>query len=302
LQVGDQLLGVLAVYHDRPLDRNAIDLLTLFARHAGTAIQEANLFHLATEQTARLEAVNAELNRANQHKSEFLANISHELRTPLNSILGFSQLLLEGEEGALTPEQRQDVDVIRQNGQHLLELINDLLDISKLEAGKAQLHRGELDVPDLVQECVDAVSSLAKTKALGLKFGVEPDLGLLFGDRAKIKQILLNLLGNALKFTEVGLVELRAYREGNDLCFEVRDTGIGVPLEDRQRIFDSFQQGRSGMSGKYQGTGLGLAISRRLVEMHGGRLWVQSEVGKGSIFSFTIPQRSLPEALELPAA
>ncbi len=164
LVVSDQLLGVLAVYHRRPLDRNTIELLTLFAQHAATAIQEAHLFHLATEQTARLTALNVELQRANQVKAEFLANMSHELRTPLNSILGFSQLLLEGDGGALTGDQRQDVDIIAQNGQHLLALINDLLDISKLEAGKAQLHRGEVEVEPLISECVDSVSSLAKTK------------------------------------------------------------------------------------------------------------------------------------------
>ncbi|HXO59374.1 MAG TPA: GAF domain-containing protein, partial [Candidatus Acidoferrum sp.] len=164
LVVGEQLLGVLAVYHRRPLDRNTIELLTLFAQHAATAIQEAHLFHLATEQTARLTALNVELQRANQHKAEFLANMSHELRTPLNSILGFSQLLLEGDGGVLTGDQRQDVDIIAQNGQHLLALINDLLDISKLEAGKAQLHRGEVEVEPLISECVESVRSLAKTK------------------------------------------------------------------------------------------------------------------------------------------
>src|SRR5919108_269790 len=177
LVVGDQLLGVLAVYQRRPLDRNTIELLTLFAQHAATAIQEAQLFHLATEQTARLAAVNAELQRANQHKAEFLANMSHELRTPLNSILGFSQLLLEGDGGLLTRDQGQDVDIIVQNGQHLLALINDLLDISKLEAGKAQLHRGEVDVEALVSECVENVSSLAKTKGLDLAFTVGDSVG-----------------------------------------------------------------------------------------------------------------------------
>src|ERR671936_1439230 len=202
LAVGDQLLGVLAIYHRRPLDRNTVELLTLFAQHAATAIQEAHLFHLATEQTARLTALNTELQRANQHKAEFLANMSHELRTPLNFILGFSQLLLEGDGGVLTRDQRQDVDIIVQNGQHLLALINDLLDISKLEAGKAQLHRGEVDVEALVSECVENVSSLAKTKNLDLAFTVAENVGRAFADAPKLKQVLLNLLGNAIKFTE----------------------------------------------------------------------------------------------------
>ncbi len=302
LVVGEQLLGVLAVYHRRPLDRNTIELLTLFAQHAATAIQEAHLFHLATEQTGRLTVLNTELQRANQHKAEFLANMSHELRTPLNSILGFSQLLLEGDGGDLTKEQQQDVDIIAQNGRHLLALINDLLDISKLEAGKAQLYRGEVDVAALVNECVESVSSLAKTKQLELSATVAEDVGRVFADGAKLKQVLLNLLGNAIKFTEAGSVRVSAERRGAELQISVRDTGIGVPPDDAERIFESFQQGKSGISGKYQGTGLGLAISRQLVEMHGGRIWVKSTPGHGSTFSFTIPQRALPEAIELSSA
>jgi signal transduction histidine kinase len=300
--VGDQLLGVLAIYHQRALDRNTIELLTLFAQHAATAIQEAHLFHLATEQTARLGAVNAELQRANQHKAEFLANMSHELRTPLNSILGFSQLLIEGDGGVLTQDQRQDVDIIAQNGQHLLILINDLLDISKLEAGKAQLHRGEVDVEPLILECVESVRSLAKTKKLEMTAAVSPEVGRVFADGPKLKQVLLNLLGNAIKFTESGSVRISAERQGSELRVTVKDTGIGVPPEDRERIFESFQQGKSGISGKYQGTGLGLAISRRLVEMHGGRIWVKSAPGPGSTFTFTIPQRALPDAIERSSA
>src|ERR1700736_2911724 len=300
--VGDQLLGVLAIYHRRPLDRNTIELLTLFAQHAATAIQEAHLFHLATEQTARLGAVNAELERANQHKSEFLANMSHELRTPLNSILGFSQLLLEGDGGMLTHDQRQDVDIIAQNGQHLLILINDLLDISKLEAGKAQLNRGEVEVEPLISECIESVRSLAKNKKLELTASVSAEVGRVFADGPKLKQVLLNLLGNAIKFTETGSVRLTAERQGAELRVSVRDTGIGVPPEDAERIFESFQQGQSGISGKYQGTGLGLAISRRLGEMHGGRIWVKSTPGQGSNFTFTIPQRAVPEAMDLTTA
>jgi signal transduction histidine kinase len=302
LLVQDQLLGVLAVYHRRALDRNTVELLMLFAQHAATAIQEANLFHLSTEQTGRLEAVNAELNRANEHKAEFLANMSHELRTPLNSILGFSQLLLEGDGGPLHADQRQDVEIIAQNGRHLLMLINDLLDISKLEAGKAQLHRGAVDVLALVNECVESVSSLAREKKLALVSEVLPDVGDVFGDGPKIKQVLLNLLGNAIKFTDAGEVRLRVERQGADLRVSVTDTGIGVPPEDQERIFESFQQGRSGISGKYQGTGLGLAISRRLVEMHGGRIWLESSSEQGSVFTFTIPQRVVPDVAALPPA
>jgi signal transduction histidine kinase len=225
--------------------------------------------------------------------------MSHELRTPLNSILGFSQLLVEGDGGELTRDQRQDVDIIIQNGQHLLALINDLLDISKLEAGKAQLHRGEVEVESLIDECVENVGSLAKTKKLDLSFNVAENVGRIFADGPKLKQVLLNLLGNAIKFTESGSVRVTAERQGADVRISVRDTGIGVPAEDVERIFESFQQGQSGMSGKYQGTGLGLAICRQLVEMHGGRIWVRSTHGQGSTFIFTIPQRSVPNAIDL---
>src|SRR5438552_2069603 len=302
LVVGDQLLGVLAVYHRRQLDRHTIELPTLFPQHAATAIQEAHLFHLATEQTARLTALNVELQRANQHKAEFLANMSHELRTPLNSILGFSQLLLEGDGGVLSGDQRQDVDIITQNGQHLLALINDLLDISKLEAGKAQLHRGEVAAEPLILECVESGSSLAKPKNLDLSVSVSAEVGRVFADGPKLKQVLLNLLGNAIKFTETGSVRVTAERQGAELRVSVRDTGIGVPVEDTERIFESFTQGKSGISGKYQGTGLGLAICRQLVEMHGGRISVKSTPGQGSTFSFTIPQRALPDAIDLSSA
>src|SRR6202162_243114 len=302
LVVGEQLLGVLAGYHRRPLDRNTIELLNLFAQDRATAIQEAHLFHLATEQTARLTALNVELQRANQHKAEFLGNMSHELRTRLNSILGFSQLLLEGDGGVLTGDQRQDVHVIPQTGQHRLALINDLLNISKLEARKAQLHRGEVEVEPLISECVESVRSLAKNKKLELTANVSPEVGRVFADGPKLKQVLLNLLGNAIKFTETGSVRVTAERQGAELVISVRDTGIGVPPEDAERIFESFQQGQSGISGKYQGPGLGLAISRQLVEMHGGRIWVKSAAGQGSTFTFTIPQRAVPDAIDLSSA
>src|SRR3989454_3467944 len=183
--VGEQLLGVLAIYHRRPLDRNTIELLTLFAQHAATAIQEAHLFHLATEQTARLGAVNTELERANQHKAEFLANMSHELRTPLNSILGFSQLLLEGDGGILTRDQRQDVDIIAQNGQHLLVLINDLLDISKLEAGKTPVHRRGGRVLPVLSERAGSGSFPAQNKKLQLNPTDPPQGRPAFSDRPK---------------------------------------------------------------------------------------------------------------------
>ena len=154
----------------------------------------------------------------------------------------------------------------------------------------------------MISECVESVSSLAKNKKLELTATVSAEVGRVFADGPKLKQVLLNLLGNAIKFTETGSVRVTAERQGAELLISVRDTGIGVPFDDAERIFESFQQGQSGISGKYQGTGLGLAISRRLVEMHGGRIWVKSTPGQGSTFTFTIPQRAVPEVIDLTTA
>src|SRR2546429_369258 len=179
---------------------------------------------------------------------------------------------------------------------------NGLLEISMPEAGNAQLPRGEVDCDPLILECVESVSSLAKTNKLDLSASVSAEVVRVFADGPKLKQVLLNLLGNAIKFTETGSVRVTAERQGAELLIVVRDTGIGVPPDDAERIFESFQQGQSGISGKYQGTGLGLAISRRLVEMHGGRIWVKSTPGQGSTFTFTIPQRAVPEVIDLSTA
>jgi len=287
----DRLRGVLAVYGRTPLDRTAVEVFTAFAQHAAIALQDADLFHLTRRQSERLETANRELARANQHKSEFLANMSHELRTPLNSIIGFSQLLLDGGEGPLTAEQRQDLQIICSNGEHLLELINDLLDIAKIEAGRTELMRTRFALEPLVAETASLLRPLAREKDLALEYRVEPGLEDVVADRGRLRQVLVNLVGNAIKFTERGGVTVIAAADADPtgVRLTVRDTGVGISREDQDRIFESFQQGAARPVGRYQGTGLGLAISRHFVQLHGGRIWVESEVGKGSAFHFTLP-------------
>ncbi len=291
LLAGDRVLGVLALYGQAPFDRTAIEVFTAFAQHAAIAFQDAALFHLTRRQSKRLEAANRELAQANQHKSEFLANMSHELRTPLNSIIGFSQLLLEGGEGSLTAEQRQDLEIICANGEHLLELINDLLDITKIEAGRTELVRTLFPLEPLITETMNLLRPLAREKGLALEGEVGPGLEAVVADRGRVKQVLVNLVGNALKFTERGGVRVTANSDGDatGVLLSVRDTGVGIAPADRERIFDSFQQGAARPVGRYQGTGLGLAISKHYVELHGGRLWMESTVGEGSAFHFTLP-------------
>jgi signal transduction histidine kinase/putative methionine-R-sulfoxide reductase with GAF domain len=292
LLVGDRLVGVLALYDRLPLDWAAIEVFTAFAQHAAVALQEATLFQLTRQQSEHLEAANRELNRANRHKSEFLANMSHELRTPLNSIIGFSQLLLDGTEGPLTDEQRQDLQIVCTNGQHLLGLINDLLDLAKIESGHSELVRVAFNFGALVTETMNLLRPLARERSLSLEQETAPGLDMVTADRARVKQIIVNLVGNAVKFTEAGGITVTAHPDaaGTGLLVSVRDTGLGIAAADQARIFDSFQQGTQPALGRYQGTGLGLAISRHYVELHGGRIWVESKVGEGSTFYFTLPE------------
>jgi signal transduction histidine kinase/putative methionine-R-sulfoxide reductase with GAF domain len=292
LLVGDRLVGVLALYDRLPLDRSAIEVFTAFAQHAAVALQEATLFQITRQQSERLESANSELNRANRHKSEFLANMSHELRTPLNSIIGFSQLLLDGTEGPLTEEQRQDLQIVCTNGQHLLGLINDLLDLAKIESGHSELVRIAFNFGALVTETINLLKPLARERGLRLEQETAPGLDMVTADRGRVKQIIVNLVGNAVKFTEAGgvVVTARPDDAGTGLLVSVRDTGLGIAAADQTRIFESFQQGTLPAPGRYHGTGLGLTISRHYVELHGGRIWVESKVGEGSTFYFTLPE------------
>ena len=280
----DRIIGALVVRRKstgefRP---EVIELLKTFATQSALAIQNARLFREIEDKGRQIEA-------ANRHKSEFLANMSHELRTPLNAIIGFSEVLLDPSMQVTDEERVQFLTDVLSSGKHLLGLINEVLDLAKVEAGKMEL---QIE-PALLQDVIEAVSntmrSLAVKKSIDLRAECDERLGPISMDGSRIKQVLLNLVGNAVKFTpEAGKIWVRAAAENGQVQIEVSDTGPGIPPEDQQRIFLEFQQmGRD--AGKPQGTGLGLALAKKFVEMHGGKIWLESEMGKGSRFTFTLP-------------
>jgi signal transduction histidine kinase/CheY-like chemotaxis protein len=246
--------------------------------------------HELQEVNRRLKESNQELQRASQLKSEFLANVSHELRTPLNAIIGFSELLQEGSYGPINDEQREFVADINDSGKHLLSLINDILDLSKIEAGRMTLNREEFNLSSLVRECLTVIRPLALKKNLTLSWDLDEAPALAWADSGMIKQILYNLLANAVKFTpEGGQIELLCRSVGRDLVVSVSDTGIGIPREAQERVFSEFYQVDGSYSRRYQGTGLGLALVKRFAEMHGGEVSVKSTPDEGSTFTFRIP-------------
>lgn len=240
------------------------------------------------ERNRRLEEMNRELARANKVKSEFLAMMGHELKTPLHAIRGFSQLLLEEIDGKLNAKQREDVAAILKSGDHLLELIDNILRFSKLEAGEERLHLEEVDLKRLVDEVLQSFARFAEEKGLQLKSELGPRW--VRADGTKLKQILLNLVGNAVKYAPQGKVEVHAEARDGQVLFTVTDTGPGVPADQRERIFEPFTQLDSSNTREATGIGLGLAIVKKYVEMHGGRVWVEDAPGGGSQFRFTIPQ------------
>ena len=242
-----------------------------------------------SQRTSELQAANQELARANKLKSEFLANVSHELRTPLSAIIGFSQILLDGIDGPVNEDQHQDILQVNKSGQSLLALINQILDLSKIEAGKMELSVERVELPALITSILESISPLAQEKGLRIETRFAPGLPAVEGDAARLKQVLINLLSNAVKFTERGHVEVIAQPSGRMVRITVKDTGIGISAESQRVIFDEFVQGDGSSTRKHGGTGLGLSIVRKLVEMHGGAITVSSEPGRGSIFTFTVP-------------
>ncbi len=243
------------------------------------------------EKSQELSELNVLLQEASHHKSEFLSNVSHELRTPLTSIIGYTKLILDGVDGEIKEEQRKDLAIVYSSSQHLLQLMNDLLDISKLESGRVELWWQEFSVSDLLAEAVPPIQRLAEEKGLTLAYDVGAGLDKLYADKDKVRQVLLNILWNAVKFTGEGGIDLKVSESDTDFTFSVTDTGIGIREDDLERIFDSFQQVGPAQIAGYEGTGLGLAISKQFVEMHGGMIWANSELGKGSTFTFTIPKK-----------
>src|SRR5215471_2171782 len=232
-----------------------------------------------------------QLEMTSKHKSQFLANMSHELRTPLNAILGYTELILDSIYGEPTEKMRSVLERLQANGKHLLGLINDVLDLSKIEAGQLTLSLDDYSLSDVVHGVVSAVEPLAAEKKLAFKAEVAPDMPTGHGDGRRLSQVLLNLVGNAIKFTDKGEVAIRAAVANGAFTVAVRDTGPGIAVVDQAKIFEEFQQADSSITRKKGGTGLGLSIAKRIIEMHGGRIWVQCELGKGSTFYFTVPVR-----------
>jgi PAS domain S-box-containing protein len=228
---------------------------------------------------------------ANKHKSEFLANMSHELRTPLNAILGYTELILDNIYGEVPEKIREVLERLDKNGRHLLSLINDVLDLSKIEAGQLVLSLDEYSMADVIQTVITSVEALAAEKNLKLNVIVPADLKIGRGDQQRIAQVLLNLVGNAIKFTERGEVKVEVGVSNETFLISVFDTGPGISIADRKKIFDEFQQADGSSTREKGGTGLGLSIAKKIVEMHGGQIWVESTPGKGSNFRFTLPIR-----------
>jgi len=262
-----------------------VALVQTLANQSVLAIQNATLFQELAEKSRQVE-------EASRHKSEFLANMSHELRTPLNAILGFSELIQDGIYGEVNEKVHQQLERVQANGQHLLGLINDVLDLSKIEAGQLELHTGPVALADVVRSVESTMAALALGKRLELRVELEPDLPVIEADERRIAQVLLNLVGNAIKFTESGKVTIEVLQSGEQLEIAVRDSGPGIPPADQERIFAAFHQLDSSSTKRQGGTGLGLAIAQQIVELHGGRIGVESEPGRGSRFFFTLPIRA----------
>ncbi len=281
-----QLIGVLALgekLSGEIFDADEMELLAVLAGQATVALQTSQLYE-------QLKRSNEQLVEANRLKSKFLAQFSHELRTPLNAIIGFSKVMLKTSGDALSRDQQEDLAAIHGNGLHLLALINDVLDFSKIESGTLELEVAPVSIDELIDECVRTTLPLTRGRNLTISQEVEPALPPVRADRTKVRQVLLNLLSNAVKFTPEGKVTVRARAEPHRLVVGVQDTGIGIPPEDQSKLFRAFQQLNGGkLHLPLGGTGLGLVISKSFVELHGGEIWVESREGQGSTFSFSLP-------------
>lgn len=285
-------IGSICVRHRQraAITEQHIALLRTFSDQAVIAIENVRLFR-------EIEQKSIELEIASKHKSQFLANMSHELRTPLNAILGYTELITDRIYGEVPVKIEEVLLRVQKSGRHLLGLINDVLDLSKIEAGQLTLAMAPFSVADMVTSVKSAMESLASEKGLALNVALDPAMNAATGDSRRLTQVLMNLVGNAVKFTDQGSVEIRSRGDAAHLEVSVRDTGPGIPADQQEKIFEEFQQADGSATKTKGGTGLGLAISKRIVEMHGGRLWVESVLGAGSTFSFTIPLSLRPEPL-----
>jgi GAF domain-containing protein len=291
-----RLIGSLIVTRNMPgrFADEVVALLETFATQSAIAIQNARLFR-------ELEAQGRELAEASRHKSQFLANMSHELRTPMNAILGYTELIADGIYGEVPEKMRDVLTRVEGSGRHLLGLINDVLDLSKIEAGQLTLTLADYAMKEVVEAVSAAAEPLAAAKKLGFVVDVAPGLPTGRGDQRRLAQVLLNLVGNAIKFTDAGHVALRIGTAADLFTIAVSDTGPGIAPADQERIFEEFQQADTSTSRPKGGTGLGLAIARRIVAMHGGRLWVESALGEGATFRLMLPVRTDKQVREVTA-
>ena len=283
---GGRAIGAIAIARREagPFSDRQVSLLRIFADEAVIAIENVRLFREIADKSRQLEA-------ASQHKSEFLANMSHELRTPLNAIIGFSEVLVDRMFGELNEKQDEYLKDIYASGQHLLSLINDILDLSKIEAGRMELEAADFDLSSAIDNALVLVRERASRRGITLGHSVDERLGPIRGDERKVKQVFLNLLSNALKFTpEGGRIDVSARLQDGAAEIAVADTGVGIAPEDQEAVFEEFRQVGTADK-KVEGTGLGLALSRKFIELHGGRIWVESQLGHGSTFTFTLPVR-----------
>jgi len=268
--------------------KNAFEELSSYRDH---------LEELVKERTQQLEKINQDLIRernraeeADQLKSAFLATMSHELRTPLNSIIGFTGIILQGLAGPLTAEQTKQLGMVQQSAKHLLALINDVLDISKIEAGELKISQEPVEIQNVIELVCATLTKSAEDKGLKLETEIAPCIGTVIGDKRRIEQILINLINNAIKFTENGHVRVKSWISDNNVYISISDTGIGIDADAMKKLFKPFQQVDTGTTRKHEGTGLGLSICKKLVELHGGIITVRSEPGKGSEFTIMFPK------------
>jgi len=283
LSVREEVLGVLDILTVKPegIDQDTLSVLSSVASQVAIALDNARVYRNEREARERLK-------HAEEMRSRFLSHMSRELREPLTNITGFCRLILNGLDGPISDLQRQDLQIILANSEHLLGLINDLLDVSQIEAGLMELHFQELDLQAMIKSVMATASALVRDRDIQLIREVD-ELPPLKADAARMRQVLLKLLTNAAKFTEAGTITVRAWSEDHRVFVSVSDTGNGIPLEDQKRIFEQFEQGTTGARRRPNGAGLGLALSKQFVEMHGGRIWVESAVGIGSTFTFSLP-------------
>jgi signal transduction histidine kinase len=291
----DKGIGTIILSHPQPgfeLTKKQMELLEIFADQAVIAIENTRLFEEVQTRTRELAKTVEDLEIASQHKNQFVANMSHELRTPLAAILGYAELIQEGFYEPQGPKSLDALTRIRANGKHLLGLINTVLDIAKIESGQFTLNMTEYAIESVVETVRAATESLAQNKKLTLTTSVDKLLPVGLGDEQRLTQVLLNLVGNAIKFTDAGEVSIAAGARNGHFAVSVTDTGPGIPLDQQNRIFDQFHQVDSSLTKAKGGTGLGLAIAKQIVEMHGGRIWVESMAGKGSNFQLELPIRA----------